>query len=133
MTTESNGKPARTVGWVVRWFIANDRGGRSGRGRRERGRVLELFLRFRNSDGRVVGELPLDELRGGDLVEFINSQAGGHAQWTRRRWCSTVKRPFREAVKFGFITHSPVAMVTERRGGRGRDLTAAEFRTLLRY
>ncbi|HBI44461.1 MAG TPA: hypothetical protein DDY78_16650 [Planctomycetales bacterium] len=124
-------KSARTVGCVIDWFLKNDLKVHSLEARRERVRILGLFRCFRNSDGRLMGDSPTDAVIGADLVEFLNRQMG-HGQWTRRRWCGTIKRPFNEAAKLGLIARSPFQAVTEKRGGRGRDLSWAEFRSLLR-
>ncbi len=120
----------RTVACVIDWFLVHDRAMRSHEAKAERARILGLFKAFVNSDGRQLGSLFTGDCRGADLVEFLNRD--NLAQWTRRRWCSTVKRPFREAARLGLISHSPFAAVTERRGGRGRDITWDEYRCLLR-
>jgi hypothetical protein len=54
------------------------------------------------------------------------------SQWTRRRVYLTIRRPFMQAEKLGLIDHMPFRGISERPGGRGRDLTPLEFRTLLR-
>lgn len=124
-------QPKRTVAWVVEWHIKNDVRMKSKIARAERNRLLRLFCDFRTSEGRLLGETPTDECIGADLVEFLNVKAPS-GQWSRRRWCGTIKRPFREAAKLGLITHSPFQAVTEKKGPRGRPLSWDEFRALLR-
>lgn len=123
--------PLRTVSWLIDWFLKNDVKMQSPVARKERDRLLRKFCAFKTSDGRLLGACSIEQLLGADLVEWLNSGAP-KAQWTRRRWCSTVKRPFNEAARLGLIGHSPLQRVSERRGDRGRDLTWDEYRALLR-
>lgn len=115
----------KTVAEVIAWFLANDTRMQSVEARKERARVLGLFV------GRY-GARPVSEMIGADLVEFLNAHPGCAARWTRKRWIATVKRPFNYAARLGLIPGCPFAGVSAPKGRRGRDVSPAEFQAMLR-
>lgn len=116
---------SRTVADVVAWFLKNDTRMQNAEARRERARVLGLFV-------ATYGERLVADMIGADLVEFLNAQPRCRSQWTRRRLANTIKAAFNRAADMGLIGHTPFRCVRERKGKRGRDMSWLEFRRALR-
>lgn len=115
-----------TVGDVIDWFTANAPPSTSPTANAERLRILSLFK-------AEFGDSRYDKVIGADLVAFVNAHHGVKAANTVDRWYRTIKRPFCEAERLGVINRSPFKGVRSPKGKEGRDLTANEFRCLLRY
>lgn len=118
--------PRMTAGEVIDWFLKRYKS-TSDAALTEVQRILHLFA-------SVYGRTPVEDLTGDDLVSFVESQPGVRKGNTVRRWYRTLKQPFNKAVDLGFgkLGRSPFKSVPMPRGDRGRDLTPAEFRALLR-
>jgi integrase len=124
---------SRTVAEVVEWYLLNDTQLTCAKGKIERERILRLLCVFTNSDGRLLGESPVSECKGQDLVEFLNAHWRHSALWTRRRICVSVKVAFNRAHQLGLINAMPFKAVKERgKCAIGRDISWEEFRALLR-
>jgi len=76
---------SRTVAEVVDWYLKNDVQMASAPARKERERLLRLFCLFTNSEGRRIGKSRVDQCRGSDLVEFLNSHWRRRGQMSQRR------------------------------------------------
>ncbi len=123
--SQLTGSNELTVSQLIEWSLSFDTRVRAEESRIERKRIL---LKFRET----FGPLPVTSLRGVHLVDFINQQSGLKAQWSRRRWCTTIKAAFNSAAKLGLISAQPFLGVSYAKGSRGRDLSDSEFRALLR-
>lgn len=113
-----------TVQQVVDFYLANHKPG-CGEWAKETRRLLGLFCHC-NGERAIATAKPLL------LQLWIDSQAGMRSAWTRKRAISTIKRPFNWCRKLGLIERNPFEAISGRQGRRGRDLTDAEFRSLLR-
>ena len=78
------------------------------------------------------GDRLCSEMRPHDLLGFINQFAGENG-WTRKRWATTMQRPFNVAVSMGLIPSNPFKGLTFPAGNNGRDWTVGEYQALLRH
>ena len=109
------------VSELVSWHLARRKPG-SAKADKEIRRVLGLFADF-------CGNQSIDTLSGDDLLRFLSSQ---HNDWTRKRWSTTVKAMFANAVCLGRLDRNPFVAVRLPKGDQGRDLTQSEFAAALR-
>lgn len=116
-----------TVQAVIDWFRHRFPCGRSNSAHEERCRLLRLFCdRF--------GQRPYDQLDADDLEDFVRTTGkADKAANTIDRWYRTIKRPFKAALKRRKIAFCPLDGIEAPRGNEGRDLTRAEFVTLLKH
>lgn len=115
-----------SVSQVLDWYARDGiRANTSPTALKERVRIWALF-----SD--LYGHLPIAQCRPFMLLEFVKSQPGLKAANTRRRWVSTLERPFNAAVEVGLIDRNPFAGLRMPMGNQGRDWTDGEYRALLR-
>jgi len=131
MTASNGDRPPRprmltTVQEVVDWFSGTNLRLYAPTAMRERQRVLGLFC-------KRYGSWDLETCRPADLLEFIESHRGLKSQYGKRRWASTICRPFNLATRLGMIIRNPFLGLWLPQGEPGRDLTDREFRTLLRH
>jgi integrase len=115
---------ARTVQEVVDWFLARYKS-TSKISMTEIHRLLRKFA-------AVFGPRLVSSMKGHELVAFVEAHPRIRSGWSIARWLRTIKQPFNQADRLGFIMRSPFKGVQLPRGERGRDLTAAEFQAVLR-
>lgn len=115
-----------TVAEVLDWFEVHDprHGGKSEECHREQVRVRALF---RQTHGHLITE----KCRPFMLVEFVNAQSGLKSNWSRRRWGTTIARPFAWAARMGFIRWNPFSGGCFETGEGGRDWQPSEYKALL--
>lgn len=113
-------KHIRTVADVLSWFERACPDADA-----ERARIRRLF-------GRRFGRKLLTACRPHHLVTFIRGRSGLGSDWSRRRWCATIMRPFNYAAKMRRIRRNPFRGASFEEGDDGRDWTDAEYRALLR-
>src|SRR5438874_1222880 len=114
-----------TVADVLGWYESNEVRSYSPVALKERRRLWGLFRTH-------CGGLVVDEARPFHLLEFISAQKWSRSNNTRRRFRSTICRPFNAAARLGMIARNPFAGVEIPEGGKGRDWTDGEYRALLR-
>lgn len=115
-----------TIGEVLQWYEANpSRPIHSGPAEIERRRLWDLFK------GQF-GQRLISSCRPFELLNFINSQQGVRSDWTRKRWASSIQRPFNYAEALGMIFKNPFRGLTFSQGDDGRDWTDGEFQRVLR-
>lgn len=115
-----------TVADVISWFVVADPyESRSVMAKTEMTRVRELFA-------AEYGHLSCEEAKPYHIVEFISRRPGIKSSWSRRRWATTITRPFNYAARLGFVHRNPFAGVTYVKGNGGRDWTDEEFQTMMR-
>jgi integrase len=116
---------SRTVDDVLRWFQTACPDENCPVADTERARVRQLFA-------KTFGRRRLSDCRPYQLIDFIRAQPGLGSNWTRRRWCITILRPFNYAAKMRYIEVNPFTGASFTPGTMGRDWTDAEYRSLLR-
>jgi len=115
---------ALTVQQVIDWFLS-EYTSTNDDALAEIRRILRLF-------SAQYGERLVTQMGGADLREFVKSHQRVKAANTVSRWYRTIKLPFNQAEKINKIQRSPFKLVKLPRGNQGRDLTHAEFQSLLR-
>lgn len=121
---------ARTVREIVDWYCNQpDAMGTNAVSVKERRRILDLFA-------SRYGDWPIAKCRPVLLSTFMTDLERARGQpaskWTRKRWAGTVQCAFNAGAKLGLIDRNPFTGLTLPCGENGRDLTDAEFRSLLR-
>lgn len=130
VNTQADGAPPHrltltTVADVLNWYKSNDPlRSRSKKANLERARVRAIFQ-------EAMGTRSLSDCRPSDLFEFVNLHIPDNA-WTRKRWVSTIQRPFNRATEMREIKFNPFHGLKMPAGNEGRDWTDAEYHALLR-
>jgi integrase len=113
-----------TVRQVLAWARQHVRAGNA-EAQKERERIWDRF-------GARYGDHKTGDCRAYHLLEFIDSHESLRSDWTRKRWASTIQRPFNLAEELGLIDKNPFRRLRMPQGQDGRDWTDAEYETLLR-
>lgn len=115
-----------TVAQVLDWYQkqAHQTGSPSA-AVKERQRLWRMFAAAHG------GEL-VENCRPALLLEWINTQSSRLSAWSRRRWNSTIQKPFNFAAAMGLIKANPFHGLSFPVGDEGRDWTDEEYRALLR-
>lgn len=116
---------AATAHDILNWYASTVRQTRP-EPERERRRIWDMFAAF--LDGR-----PVSACRPADALAFIDSRPSLKSDWSRKRWLTTIQRPFNHAARLGLIPSNPFWGLQLPSGGEGRDWTRREFQAALRH
>lgn len=115
-----------TVAQVLAWYEENAlRVDVSAEGEHERRRLWRLFA-------GSYGQLLCSECKPAQLLEWISAHKTAKSAWTRKRWASTLQRPFNFAARMRLIDGNPFKGLTFPEGPEGRDWTDDEYQAVLR-
>lgn len=120
-----------TVRQVLHWFRANNpQPSKSAKVERERARLFDLFEA--DYGNHVCDSCKAYQLHAWIVQRTPEKSTPGDRNWTRRRWNSTLQRPFNLAAELGLIAKNPFRGCKFPEGKEGRDWSDEEYRAMLR-
>jgi integrase len=94
--------------------------------------TLEKTTMVLDDFNRSMGDKHLEELKGHDLLRWLQAHREWNSDWTRKRALGIAKRPFNWATDVGLIKGSPFGRISWQDGERGQPMSEENFRRLLR-